>query len=310
MSAPGPRGPRLLVVGGCGGLVGRAVLEEFGGDRAIRSYHRTAVARESASGVEWVPGDVAATTDWASVVADVDTVVNLAWYRQARASRFRRLAAGLTALVRASEAAGVRRFVHISVPAAPPALETGLPYLAEKRAVDRALAESRLEYAILRPTMLFGAPDRLATVMLRTMARYHRFPMFGDGAYHVAPFAVGDLARAIRLEGERGGRRTIDLGGPRRYRYRELTDRMFASLGRPPRYVRLSPRGAVRLAALLEGLGSSLLYAYEVEWLLSDRLGLPAYEGLDRPLASIEPFLDREAARLSGRAPLSAGADG
>ncbi|HTW55630.1 MAG TPA: NAD(P)H-binding protein [Thermoplasmata archaeon] len=303
MTAAGPNGPRMLVVGGCGGFVGRAILDEFASDRTIRSYHRARVPAEASRGVEWVPGDAAATADWGPLVAGVDTVLNLAWYRQARARRFRTLAAGLHGLVRASEAAGVRRFVHVSVPPAPPALETGLPYLAWKRSVDRALAASRLDYAIVRPTMLFGPSDKLATVMLRTIARYHRFPMFGDGGYHVAPIAVADLARAIRLEGDRGGRRTIDLGGPRRYRYRELTDRMFAALGREPRYLQLSARGGVRLAALLEALGSSLLYAYEVEWLLSDLLGLPPYDGLDRPLAGIEPFLDREAARLTGRPP-------
>ena len=87
---------------------------------------------------------------------------------------------------------------------------------------------------------------------------------------------------------------------------------MFLAMGRPPRYLRLSARNGVRLARLLETLGSSLLYAYEVEWLVSDRLGVPPYEGLDRPLEPIEPFLDREAARLahrtgSDRTPTAAG---
>jgi hypothetical protein len=51
----------------------------------------------------------------------------------------------------------------------------------------------------------------------------------------------------------------------------------------------------------METLGSTLLYAYEVEWLLSDLLGLPPYEGLSQPLESVEPFLDSEARRLRDR---------
>ena len=301
MSRAGVAPRRLLVVGGCSGLVGRALLAEFRSDWQIRVFHRTPDHSEAAVGVEAVPGDVGTTTDWSPLLAGVDTVVNVAWYRQARALRFRRLATGLRSLIRAADAAHVRRFVHISVPAAPERLEQELPYLAEKRSVDRALAESGLDYVVLRPTMLFGPHDRLATVMLRTMARYHRFPMFGNGEYHVAPIAVRDLARAVRLEGERGGRRTLDLGGPERFAYRALTDRMFAALGRAPRYFALSPANSLRLAGLLEALGSSLLYAYEVEWLLSDRLGLPAYTGLDRAAEPIGPFLDQEAARLLGR---------
>jgi hypothetical protein len=74
-------------------------------------------------------------------------------------------------------------------------------------------------------------------------------------------------------------------------------------LGLPPKYFHLTPRGSVRLARLLELFGSSLLYVYEVKWLLSDMLGLPAYEGLEGPLRSVEPFLAEEAARLTGTHP-------
>lgn len=227
-------------------------------------------------------------------------VVNLAWYRIGSARRFRPLTAGLLRLVRASESAGIRRFVQLSVPEAPAPLETGLPYLVGKRAVDRAVAESGLSHAIVRASMLFGPRDKLLTVMLRTMHRYHRFPMFGDGDYHVSPIAAADVARIVVREAQRTKSGIFNAGGPTRWRYRDLTGRMFAMLGRPPRYVRFSPRGALRLARLLETFGSSLLYAYEVEWLLSDRLGLPAYSGLDPPLSEVGPFLEIESERLQG----------
>ena len=283
--------PRLLVVGGCTGLVGRAVLAEFGGDRRIRSVHRRAAPSEAVAGVEWVGADASGLADWTPLLDGVDTVLTLAWYRQARRRRFERLADGLLRLVRDAEAAGVRRFVHVSVPDAPASLETGLPYLTEKRRVDRGLEASRLDYTIVRPTMLFGPRDVLLSVMLRTIRRYHRFPMFGDGEYHVSPIAVSDLASILRREGERGGRRNVTVGGPRRWRYPDLTDALFDAAGLPPRYVTLGPRSSVRLARLLETLGSSLIYAYEVEWLLSDMLGLPPYPDLGRPFAEVGPFL-------------------
>jgi hypothetical protein len=76
---------------------------------------------------------------------------------------------------------------------------------------------------------------------------------------------------------------------------------MFVALGKRPRYWGLSARGSIALAWGLQHLGSSLLYAYEVEWLLSDRLGVPPYPGLDRPLTRVEPFISAEAARLRAR---------
>jgi uncharacterized protein YbjT (DUF2867 family) len=292
--------PRLLLVGGAGGLAGRALLEPLRAEWTVRSVHRHPVPSESATGVEWIRGD-AAEVDWDPILRDVEVVVNLAWYRQGPARRFRALTGGLIRLVQASRRAGVRRFVQLSVPAAPPSLETDLPYLVGKRAVDRAVSESGLSHSIVRASMLFGPRDKLLTVMLRTMHRYRRFPMFGDGEYHVSPIAAADVAHIVLREARRTQSGTFDAGGPTRWRYRELTDRMFSVLGRSPRYTRLTPKGAVRLARFLETFGSSLLYAYEVEWLLSDLLGPPAYLGLDAPLAEVAPFLEAEAARLSRR---------
>ncbi len=296
MSTDLPR-PRVLLVGGAGGLVGRHLLAEFGEDWSVRSLHRHATPQERAAGTEWIYGDAATVTDWKPLLEHIDLVVNLAWYRYGNERRFAPLAEGILRLIRAAEEMEVPRFVHLSVPDAPRSLETGLPYLVQKRRVDRALEASQLSYLILRPTMLFAPRDVLLTVMTRSIARYHIFPMFGDGEYHVSPIAARDVARALRCEIDRPGRRNITVGGPERWKYRDLTDRIFHALGLRPRYVRLSPGNAIRLARFLETVGSSLLYAYEVEWLLSDMLGLPPYEGLSAPLERVGPFLESEVAR-------------
>jgi len=294
---PGQK-PVLLLVGGGTGLVGRSIVAEFGRDHEIRSVHRRPAAAETAAGLSTRAADAEAVTDWRPFLEGVDMVLTLAWYRQARRRHFVRLADGLERLVHDAEDAGVRRFVHVSVPDAPAHFDVDLPYLSEKRRVDRAVRSSRLDYAIVRPTMLFGPKDVLLTVMMRTIHRYHRFPMFGDGEYHISPISVADVASILRREGARGGRTDTVAGGPRRWRYRDLTDALFRALGLKPRYFHLSGPNSVRLAWLLETLGSTLLYAYEAEWLLSDMLGLPPYVGLDRPLADVEPFIEAEARRI------------
>jgi NADH dehydrogenase len=280
--------------------VGRHLRAEFGRDWQIVSLHRHPSPDEAAAGVEFVSADASTVADWTPVLRGVDLVINVAWYRPGKDRRFHPLMEGLLRLVAAADRVGVPRFVHLSVPDAPPALETDLPYLALKRRVDRAIEQSGLSYAIVRPTMLFAPRDKLVTVMMRTMNRYHRFPMFGDGEYHISPIAASDLARVVRREASRSDRRNVTVGGPNRWRYRDLTDAMFEALGRPPKYFHLTERGAVRLSRLLEVFGSTLLYVYETEWLLSDMLGLPPYEGLEPPLRPIEPFLAEEASRLRG----------
>lgn len=298
MSVPDDSRPRVLVVGGTGGLLGRALAPEILPNYRVRSVHRHPLPAEIASGVEWVSADVAEVRDWRPMLEGVDRVVNLAWYRQAPAYRFERLARGLGRLLEAAVRSGVSRFIQVSVPIATPSIEADLPYMRFKRQFDRQLSTSGLSHRILRPTAMFGRGDVLLGVMMRTIYRYPFFVMFGDGSYHLSPIAASDVARAIRLELERTSSGTDNLGGAERFTYRALTDRMFALLGKPSRYWRLSPRGSRSLAALLEGVGSSLLYAYEVEWLLADLLGLPPYTGLDRPLEPVGPYLAAEAARL------------
>jgi uncharacterized protein YbjT (DUF2867 family) len=295
IAAPTTR-PRLLLVGGAGGLVGRAVLPELLPYFRIRSVHRHRAANEGPE-VEWVSADVRSVTNWEPLLDDVQVVLNLAWYRWESEAAFRTLHDGLRRLLEAALRARVDRFLQVSVPPAPTSIETGLPYLVYKRRFDAALVESGLSYRIVRPTMLFGPGDVLLGVMFRLMRRYPLFPMFGDGSYHVSPIAVTDLARVLRREALGADQGLLDLGGPERMAYRELTDQMFRSLGKRPRYWRWSRATALRISGLMVAFGSTVLYPYEVEWLMSDMLGLAAYTGLDTPLQTVEPYL-QELARV------------
>jgi uncharacterized protein YbjT (DUF2867 family) len=287
---PGPR-PRVLIVGGGNGLVGRALIAALRSDYQIRTAHRRADPWESARGVEWVPTDVARTVDWIPRLEGVHAIVNLAWYRHARAKAFQDLEAGLERLLEAAARARVARFVQISVPSAPEELEARLPYLRYKRRFSRALATGGVPYTVLRPSALFGPGDRLLGVMMRLIRRYPIFPMFGDGSYRLSPLSARDLARIIRASLAPGPDVIRDLGGPRCYRYQELTDLMFRIAGKRARYWRMSPASGQDLASLLQFFGSSLLYRYELDWLLSDRLGLPSAEDLAPRMDRVEPYL-------------------
>jgi uncharacterized protein YbjT (DUF2867 family) len=293
MSSGAPRA-RLLLVGGGGGFVGRNLLREISGRYWIRSVHRRSVPEEDRTAIEWIRGDVAEISDWGSIVRDVDIVVNLAWYRWARPRAFESLYGGLHRLLSAATEAGVRRFVQVSVPPAPAHLENSLPYLIFKRRFDQELLSSGVSHAILRPSMLFGHGDVLLTVMLRSIQRYPFFPMFGDGSYRLSPLAVTDFARILRgfIENDRQG--VFELGGPETFRYRELTDLLFALARKRPRYWTMSARNGIRFARLLQATGSHLLYAYEVEWLVSDLLGLSPATGVEGANERVRPFLEGE----------------
>jgi len=58
-------------------------------------------------------------------------------------------------LIKAAEEAGVRRIVHISI--TNPSEELPFPYFRGKVLVEKAIIHSKLSYAIVRPTVIFGA---------------------------------------------------------------------------------------------------------------------------------------------------------
>ena len=62
-------------------------------------------------------------------------------------------------LIAAAKQAGVARFVHVSI--TNPSENSNLTYFAGKARLERALIESGLSYAILRPTVIFGNCSQL-----------------------------------------------------------------------------------------------------------------------------------------------------
>jgi uncharacterized protein YbjT (DUF2867 family) len=93
----------------------------------------------------------------------------------------------------AATAAGVRRVVACSPAAVATPAAAGNPYLAAKAEVERMIAASGLEHAILRCTHVLGPGGRL----LDLLAAAEPVPVPGDGGQRVAPVWVGDVATAI-----------------------------------------------------------------------------------------------------------------
>ena len=95
-------------------------------------------------------------------------------------------------LIQAAREAGIRKIVHISI--ANPSLDSHLPYYAGKAKVEKAIFDSGLPYAILRPIVIFGKAD----ILINNIAWFVRhFPVFaipGSGEYEIQPIFVEDMA--------------------------------------------------------------------------------------------------------------------
>ncbi len=70
----------------------------------------------------------------------------------------------------AAKKAGVQRFVHVSI--TNPSEDSDLEYFRGKATLERALVESGLSYAILRPAVLFGKEDVLVNNLAWSFRRW------------------------------------------------------------------------------------------------------------------------------------------
>ncbi|TME12962.1 MAG: epimerase, partial [Chloroflexi bacterium] len=207
-------------------------------------------------------------------------------------------------LVGAARDAGVRKVVHISV--SNPAEDSTLDYYAGKARTERAVRESGLAYAIVRPTLIFGQGDILINNIAWLLRRLPVFGIPGRGDYRVQPVAGEDVAEIATWAAEQTDNVTVDAAGPDIVYYSEMVESIAIAVGRHPRFVYMSPRRSLRAAKLigrfvndvmlnepeLEGLMRELLVSTERpcgtrrldNWLLTnaDTVGMKYASELDR----------------------------
>jgi len=128
------------------------------------------------------------------------------------------------ALFDAARRAGVRRIVHVSV--ANPSEDSPFEYFRGKARLERAIRDSGLSYAILRPAVVFGGEDILINNIAWILRRMPFFGVFGDGAYGIRPIHVDDLADLAVRCGFDTNNAVIDAVGPERFAYRGMVERI------------------------------------------------------------------------------------
>ena len=149
------------------------------------------------------------------------TLYNTYWVRFAHRRVDHDLAvANSRTLFLAAKRAGVQRIVHISI--TNPSVESPYSYFRGKALVERALAESDVSYAVLRPAILFGGDGVLINNIAWLLRHLPVFVVGGNGNYRVRGIHVDDLAQLCLEAGTGTDDRVIDAVGPERPTFNEL----------------------------------------------------------------------------------------
>ena len=180
----------------------------------------------------------------------VDVLVNTYWVRFDKGENTQpRAVENTRKLVNAAKAAGVKRIVHISI--ANPSADSHLPYYWGKAANEKAVIESGISYAILRPTVLVGTEDILINNIAYLLRRFPLFFIPGDGSYGIQPVFVEDLAD-LAVEGVYSKENyVIDAVGPDSYTFKEFVKLIGERVGVQRPLISVPPRLALFAAQFL-----------------------------------------------------------
>ena len=177
-------------------------------------------------------------------------------------------------LFEAARRAGVGRIVHVSI--THPDANSPLEYFAGKGRLERALVETGMPYAILRPTVIFGKEDILINNIAWLLRHLPVFGVFGDGMYRLQPIYVDDLAELAVTQGASSDNALINAIGPETFTYRGLVQALGAIIGKPRPIIGIPP-----------------MLGYTAGWVMGKILGdvlitKPEIEGLMRNLLYVE----------------------
>lgn len=200
------------------------------------------------------------------------TLYNTYWVRFPRGQvTFDKAVENTKRLIKAAEEAGIHRIVHISITNA--SEESAFHYFRGKGLIEKTIIHSKLSYAILRPTVIFGPEGILINNIAWLLRRVPIFVVFGSGGYRIQPVFVEDMAEMAVSAGGKDDNIVMDAVGPETYTFDELVRLIAAKIHRRPRIVHLRPGLALFLGRLIGyTLGDVMITKDEIGGLMSNLL--------------------------------------
>lgn len=192
-------------------------------------------------------------------------------------------------LIKAAEEAGVHRIVHISITNA--SEESVFPYFRGKGVLENAITCSKLSYAIVRPTLIFGDEGILINNIAWLLKRFPIFTVFGSGDYRIQPIFVEDLAEIAVSAGHKDDNIVLDAVGPEIYTFDELVRLIADKIHGRAKIVHVRPGLALFFAKLIgRAVRDVVITKDEMKGLMSNLL---VSEGLPTGQTRLSEWLDQ-----------------
>lgn len=247
---------KILLLG-AGGFIGRHILADLlaAGHEVIGVARSTAALIDAYPEANFIALDLAHAVhveDWIDHLVGVDVIINAAGVLRGPDMQAVHVAMP-EALYQAASNADVKCVVLISAISARKDVTTD--YSISKLQGEAVLRFSKLDWTILRPSLVYGDGSYGGTSLMRGMAGFPLLtPLPGAGEFSFTPIHVQDLARAVRIacEDELPPRQTLEPVGPETMTLREMLARYRAWLGFGPARFLYVPMPLMRLLGRIE----------------------------------------------------------
>ena len=174
-------------------------------------------------------------------------------------------------LIEAAEKANVKRLVYVSISSADKG--SPFPYFSGKGRIEEKIQQSKLSYAIVRPTVIFGDEGILINNIAWLLRRMPLFGVFGSGSYKIQPVYVEDMARIMVEAGQSDENTVMDAVGPETYTFAELVRLIARTINSGAQIIPLSPRLGLLIGKLVGPLvGDVLITKDEIYGLMANLL--------------------------------------
>ncbi|MEK9660844.1 MAG: complex I NDUFA9 subunit family protein, partial [Alphaproteobacteria bacterium] len=234
-------GVRRVTVFGGSGFIGRYVVERLAnrGDLVVVAVRDPEGAKNlrvfgNVGQVTPVACNIVDPQSVAAIVAGSDCVVNLCGILSERGPQtFQSVHVdGAMTVARAAAAAGVKRLVQVSAIGASESSRS--KYARSKAAGERAVRDAFPAATVLRPSVVFGPEDGFFNLFAGLARIAPALPLYGGGRTRFQPVYACDVAEAVvaALETDAAAGLTYELGGPEICTFRELMQKMLATIRR------------------------------------------------------------------------------
>jgi uncharacterized protein YbjT (DUF2867 family) len=267
----------MNVVTGSFGFIGRHITRGLlARGQAVRTITTHPEKTDPFKGaVEAFPYDFDHPRKLEATLRGADTLYNTYWIRfEYGGMTFARALHNTATLFECARRAGVKKIVHIGVTGS--SESSSLAYYRGKAAQERLLREAKIPFAIVRPTLVFGAEDILVNNIAWLMRRFPVFPVFGNGLYEVQPVHAEDVAEVAISSAQAADSLTVDAIGPERFTFRDFVRLMAGSIRPGIFLVPMPPALGIAFGrAIGWALGDVLLTADELRGLMQGLLTSP-----------------------------------